>query len=176
MIALLAVATAGCGKGSPKITTEGSTTTSTTPVVESTTAVPATATLDVKPQSIRVGAAVTLTATKLQPQEVVKFEIDMPGGKTFTGGQHTADAAGTVTASYRTAAGTNPVGAYTVKVTGDKGSTGSGSFTVTAGAPSTTAKPSASGSSTTVAKATTSTTAKPRSSTTTAQHTTTTHA
>lgn len=122
-----------------------------------------------------------LTAKGLQPQEIVRFEIDIPGAKPFIGASHTAGADGTVTANYRTAGG-NPPGTYSVKVTGDKGSSATGAFTVTPGSSPTTAKPKTSGSSTTAPRTTTttrstsSTTAKPSSATTTTAKATTTTA
>jgi hypothetical protein len=176
VLAATAAVTASCGggKGSPKIENEaGSTTTAQT--VAPSTAPPSSATLEVKPSSVADGAVVSLTAKGLGSGEVVKFEIDMPGGKTFTGGPHTAGADGTVTANYRTAAATNPAGSYTVKVTGDKGASATAGFTITAGTTATTAKRSTSGGSTTTAKSTT-TTARgaTTTSTTTKQATTTT--
>lgn len=75
---------------------------------------------------------------KLNPQEKVAIEIDLPNGKTFTGQAHTAAADGAVNTVYRTTM-TDPAGTFQVKATGDHGDQSIGHFTATlAGAAATT--------------------------------------
>lgn len=119
----------------------------------STTLGMAAGTLSISPPSGPAGMSFTLTASRFPPGETVRFEINGPKDKTFTGPPHQVESNGTVSATYRTA--DDPPGEYTVKAKGDKGSSAEGSFQVTGG--TTTSE----GSSTTVHSSTTTTGPRP---------------
>lgn len=161
--AVCCLALAGCGLGggdSPKQTTTSQTT---VPPAS----VPKPAGIEVTPPSGPTGTTFKISA-KFQPQEKVSFEIDLPDGKTFKGGSHTAAADGTVDASYRTSQA-DPVGTFQVKAIGDHGDSNTGQFEVTSGGAPTTSR-GKSGSTTTIRAATTTV----RASTTTVRGQTTT--
>jgi len=86
--------------------------------------------LSVTPPSAKGGTGFEVKLEGAQPAEVVRFEIDAPSGKKFTGPPHTASPGGEVNATYQTNP-EDPVGNYTVVATGDKGTSATVQFTVT---------------------------------------------
>jgi hypothetical protein len=120
-------AVAGCGSSSPK-------TTSTTQAPTSSTASTATAaTVTVTPPQGPTGTAFKVAAAGFKPGESLRFEFSSAQGKPYTGPPHKVAADGTVSATYNPASGQQP-GVWTVKATGDQGTTAQGQFTVTSGA------------------------------------------
>ena len=86
--------------------------------------------LVINPAEGDAGQAFEFKLTGAVPSETITFEIDSAAGK-YTGGQHTASADGTVTASYQsTLAG--PGGAYNVTAIGNLGTTVRAGFLVAA--------------------------------------------
>jgi len=83
----------------------------------------------VTPSVALIGRAFTFTLTGAKAGEIVTFEIDAPGGSTFTGPPHGATPEGSVTTSYRTDAG-DDAGIYHVVATGDQGTSVQASFRV----------------------------------------------
>ena len=97
--------------------------------------------VDVDPRAGPIGTMFTLTATGLREGEAVMFEITFPGdGKAYPGAALTVPADGTATTTYRATTANQP-GEYLVRLTGPPGSLAEGRFTVTTGAPITTALP-----------------------------------
>jgi hypothetical protein len=127
LLSLCTVALAACGSGGGGAA-KATTTTSSAPAL-STTIGPQ-ASIEVRPPSGAVGASFELVANRFQPGEKVVFEIDAPDGKTFKGQAHTATAAGSVNATYKTGPG-NPAGTYKVRATGDRGTQSAGNFQLT---------------------------------------------
>jgi len=112
---------AACGSGG------GNKTTTTTAAAPTTLPKPV-ANIVVRPPSGNVGTSFTLIGTGFKPGESVTFEIDFPDGKKFGPGQpHKTTPDGAVQTTYRATPG-NPNGTYTVKATGDMGTTGEGTF------------------------------------------------
>jgi LysM repeat protein len=74
--------------------------------------------LAITPAQGPAGQGFTLVLTGAKPAEVVTFQIDSPGGATFTGPPHTASSRGVVTATYRTTPVDVP-GTYTITAKGD---------------------------------------------------------
>ncbi len=98
-------------------------TTTTLPVA---TVVP---TLVLTPAHAQVGNVINIKLTGAKPSEAVTFEIDSPDGRKSTGQPHTADADGSVTASYLTTQGNVP-GQYTVIASGSKATSARSTFTI----------------------------------------------
>jgi len=90
------------------------------------------ATLTVTPPTGAQGESFALKLTGAESGEAITFRVRSPKA-TFTGPAHVASADGSVTATYKSAA-TDPTGKYTVTATGNKGTTGEATFTVTAAA------------------------------------------
>jgi LysM repeat protein len=93
--------------------------------------------LVVTPREGQAGQAFQLELTGAVPSETIKFEIDSTAGK-YTGGPHTASAAGAVSATYQTSLG-GPARTYIVTATGNKGTTVRAGFRVVAATTATTA-------------------------------------
>jgi hypothetical protein len=70
-----------------------------------------------------------LTAARFPPGEKVKFEIRKPNGRAFSGPTHDVAPDGTVSAKYETTS--DPPGDYSVKATGEKGTTAEATFQLT---------------------------------------------
>jgi LysM repeat protein len=85
--------------------------------------------LTVTPPSGSAGTGFQLKLDGAQAAEIVRFEIDSPSGKKFSGPPHTASSGGEVNATYQTTPA-DPVGNYTVIATGDKGTSATAQFTV----------------------------------------------
>ena len=127
---------AACGGGGSK-----STTTTSAP---STTVPKPVANIEVRPSQGPVGTMFTLIGTGFKPGETVTFQVVFPdpAHAPFTGQPHKTTPDGAVQTTYRATPG-NPNGTYTVKATGDMGTTGQNTFvlgTATASATSTTAR------------------------------------
>lgn len=86
--------------------------------------------LVVTPASGPPGQAFQLRLTGARPSETITFEVDAPKGK-FTGPPHTADAGGSVTATYQTSI-TDPAGTFNVIAHGNAGTTAHVAFAVAA--------------------------------------------
>jgi LysM repeat protein len=86
--------------------------------------------LAVTPPSGPRGTGFQVKLEGAQPAEIVRFEIDAPSGKKFSGPPHTASPAGEVNATYQTNPA-DPAGTYTVIATGDQGTSATVQFTVT---------------------------------------------
>ena len=86
--------------------------------------------LSVTPPSGPGGTGFEVKLQGAQPAEIVRFEIDAPSGKKFSGPPHTASPAGDVNATYQTNS-EDPAGNYTVIATGDQGTSAITQFTVT---------------------------------------------
>jgi len=112
---------AGCGGGGSK-----STTTTSAP---STTVPKPVANIEVRPSQGPVGTMFTLIGTGFKPGETVTFQVVFPdpAHAPFTGQPHKTTPDGAVQTTYRATPG-NPNGTYTVKATGDMGTTGEGTF------------------------------------------------
>jgi len=91
-------------------------------------------TLTVTPPTGPAGTAFTLTAGGFLAGEAMTFEIDIPHKPRFVGPPHTADPDGKVTGMYTPQAG-NPLGTYTVKAVGARGTRAEAPVTVVAGSP-----------------------------------------
>ena len=124
-LAVCGLTLAACGSGGGSTPTTTSTSAASTP---STAAGPQ-KTIDVIPPSGPTGTTFQLHG-KFSPQEKVAIEINLPNGTTYKGQSHTANADGTVSASYRTAA-TDPAGTYQAQATGEHGEHLTGRFEVT---------------------------------------------
>jgi len=86
--------------------------------------------LVVTPTSGPPGQAFQLRLTGARPSETITFEVDAPKGK-FTGPPHTADAGGSVTATYQTSIN-DPAGTFNVIAHGNAGTTARVTFAVAA--------------------------------------------
>ena len=131
-VAFTAFAACGGGGGSKTTTTSAPSTTLPKPV----------ANIEVRPTSGPVGTAFTLIGTGFKPGETVTFQVVFPDPShpPFMGQPHKTTPDGAVQTTYRATPG-NPNGTYTVKATGDQGTTGEGTFvlgTATAGSTATT--------------------------------------
>jgi len=130
VFALSALAACGGGGGSK------STTTTSAP---STTLPPPVANIEIRPAQGPVGTAFTLIGTGFKPGETVTFQVVFPDPThpPFVGQPHKTSPDGAVQTTYRATPG-NPNGTYTVKATGDMGTTGQNTFVLgTASATST---------------------------------------
>jgi LysM repeat protein len=76
--------------------------------------------LVITPTDAPAGETFKFNVNGAKAGEVVLFEIDIPGGRKFTGQPHTASQDGIVSASYQTDSG-NDAGTYTVVANGDRG-------------------------------------------------------
>jgi hypothetical protein len=116
------------------------------------------ANIEVRPTSGPVGTAFTLIGTGFKPGETVTFQVLFPdpAHAPFMGQPHKTTPDGAVQTTYRATPG-NPNGTYTVKATGDMGTTGEGTFVLGA---------ATAGSSSTTGRSTTATTRAATSSTT----------
>jgi LysM repeat protein len=85
--------------------------------------------LVVTPTDAPAGETFKFSVNGAKAGENVTFEIDVPGGRKFTGQPHTASQDGTVSASYMTDSG-NSAGTYTVVANGDRGTSLRASFRV----------------------------------------------
>ena len=120
VFAFSALAACGGGGGSK------STTTTSAP---STTLPPPVANIEIRPAQAPVGTAFTLIGTGFKPGETVTFQVVFPDPThpPFVGQPHKTSPDGAVQTTYRATPG-NPNGTYTVKATGDMGTTGEGTF------------------------------------------------
>jgi hypothetical protein len=124
--ALVAAAVASCGGGGGKSTRSAATTSS--------SALPRpVANILVRPSTGNVGTSFNLIGTGFRPGETVIFDVEFPDGKRFTGQPHKTTPDGAVQTPYKATPG-NPAGTYTVRATGDEGTTGQNTFTL-GGAP-----------------------------------------
>ena len=108
----------------------------------STTLPPPVANIEIRPAQGPVGTAFTLIGTGFKPGETVTFQVVFPDPThpPFVGQPHKTSPDGAVQTTYRATPG-NPNGTYTVKATGDMGTTGQNTFVLgTASATSTTAR------------------------------------
>jgi len=121
---VVALAATACGSGG------GTKTTPTTRAAAPTTLPQPIANIEVRPAQGPVGTMFTLIGTGFRPGETVTFDVVFPDNKTFNGVPHKTTPDGAVQTTYRATAG-NPPGTYTVKATGDQGTTGELQFTVT---------------------------------------------
>jgi hypothetical protein len=116
------VVLAACGGGGSSkstTTTSGPPTTLPKPV----------ANIVIRPASGPVGTAFQLIGTGFKAGETVTFQVVFPDPShpPFVGQPHKTTPDGAVQTTYRATAG-NPNGTYTVKATGDMGTTGEGTF------------------------------------------------
>jgi hypothetical protein len=115
------VGLAACGGGGSKATTttSGPPTTLPKPV----------ANIVIRPAQGPVGTAFTLIGTGFKPGETVTFQVVFPDPShpPFAGQPHKTTPDGAVQTTYRATPG-NPNGTYTVKATGDMGTTGENTF------------------------------------------------
>jgi hypothetical protein len=134
-----------CGGG-------GGSKSTTTTSAPSTTLPKPVANIEIRPAQGPVGTSFTLIGTGFKPGETVTFQVVFPdpAHPPFVGQPHKTTPDGAVQTTYRATAG-NPNGTYTVKATGDQGTTGENTFVLG------TASPSASTTATTRAAATTTT-------------------
>jgi len=126
---------AACGGGG------GSKSTTTTARVSTTLPKPV-ANIEVRPAQGPVGTAFTLIGTGFKPGETVTFQVVFPDPShpPFVGPPHKTAPDGALRVEYRATPG-NPNGTYTVKATGDQGTTGEGQFVLGAtGGTATTAR------------------------------------
>jgi hypothetical protein len=131
VFASVGIAACGGGGGSKATTTtSGPPTTLPKPV----------ANIVIRPAQGPVGTAFTLIGTGFKPGETVTFQVVFPDPShpPFAGQPHKTTPDGAVQTTYRATPG-NPNGTYTVKATGDMGTTGENTFVLgAAGAASTT--------------------------------------
>jgi len=113
---------AACGGG-------GGSKSTTTTSAPSTTLPKPVANIVVRQPSGPVGTAFTLIGTGFKPGETVTFQVVFPdpAHPPFMGQPHKTTPDGAVQTTYRATPG-NPNGTYTVKATGDQGTTGEGTF------------------------------------------------
>ena len=98
--------------------------------IATTTSLPAgPAALVISPSHAQVGNVFNIKLTGAKSGEAVTFEIDSPGGRKTTGQPHTAEADGSVEASYLTTQANGP-GQYTVIATGNLGTSARGTFSI----------------------------------------------
>jgi len=130
---------AACGGG-------GGSKSTTTTSAPSTTLPKPVANIEIRPSAGPVGSTFTLIGTGFQPGETVTFQVVFPDPShpPFIGQPHKTSPDGAVQTTYRATAG-NPNGTYTVKATGDLGTTGQNTFVLgTASATTATTSPTAS--------------------------------
>ena len=134
--------TAACGGGGSKATTttSSSSTTQPTPV----------ANIVIRPPQGPVGSTFTLIGTGFKAGETVTFQILFPDPShpPFVGQPHKTTPDGAVQTTYRSTTG-NPNGTYTVKATGDMGTTGQNTFVLGTGGATTATTLATSAASTT---------------------------
>jgi hypothetical protein len=125
---------AACGSGG------GSKSTTTTSGPPTTLPKPV-ANIEVRPAQGPVGTMFTLIGTGFRPGETVTFQVVFPDPShpPFMGQPHKTTPDGAVQTTYRATPG-NPNGTYTVKATGDQGTTGEGQFVLGAAGTATTAR------------------------------------
>ena len=147
VFAFVGLAACGGGGGSKTTTTSAAPTTLPKPV----------ANIEIRPAQGPVGTAFTLIGTGFKPGETVTFQVVFPDPShpPFAGQPHKTTPDGAVQTQYRATPG-NPNGTYTVKATGDMGTTGENTF-VLGPAGATTATTARSTTATTRAGAVTST-------------------
>jgi hypothetical protein len=138
---------AACGGGGSKSTTTTSSSSTTLPKPV--------ANIVIRPGQGPVGTTFTLIGTGFKPGETVTFQILFPDPShpPFAGQPHKSTPDGAVQTTYRATPG-NPDGTYTVKATGDMGTTGENTFVLGA-AGATTATTAAAATGTTRAATTT---------------------
>ena len=120
VLALVALAACGGGGGSkPTTTTSAAPTTVPKPV----------ANIEIRPAQGPTGTAFTLIGTGFKPGETVTFQVVFPdpAHPPFVGQAHKTTPDGAVQTTYRATPG-NPNGTYTVKATGDMGTSGENTF------------------------------------------------
>jgi hypothetical protein len=88
----------------------------------------------IRPAQGPVGTAFTLIGTGFKPGETVTFQVVFPDPShpPFAGQPHKTTPDGAVQTTYRATPG-NPNGTYTVKATGDMGTTGENTFVLGTG-------------------------------------------
>src|SRR5205085_9414294 len=132
VFAFVGLAACGGGGGSKTTTTSAAPTTLPKPV----------ANIEIRPAQGPVGTAFTLIGTGFKPGETVTFQVVFPDPShpPFAGQPHKTAPDGALRVEYRATPG-NPNGTYTVKATGDQGTTGEGQFVLGAtGGTATTAR------------------------------------
>jgi hypothetical protein len=119
VFAFTGLAACGGGGGSKTTTTSAAPTTLPKPV----------ANIVVRPAQGPVGTTFMLIGTGFKPGENVTFQVVFPDPShpPFSGPPHKTTPDGAVQTQYRATAG-NPNGTYTVKATGDMGTTGENTF------------------------------------------------
>ena len=119
VFAFIGLAACGGGGGSKTTTTSAAPTTLPKPV----------ANIEIRPAQGPVGTAFTLIGTGFKPGETVTFQVVFPDPShpPFAGQPHKTTPDGAVQTQYRATPG-NPNGTYTVKATGDMGTTGENTF------------------------------------------------
>jgi len=117
--AFTTLAACGGGGGSKTTTTSAAPTTLPKPV----------ANIVIRPAQGPVGTTFTLIGTGFKPGETVTFQVVFPDPShaPFTGQPHKTTPDGAVQTTYKATPG-NPNGTYTVKATGDMGTTGENTF------------------------------------------------
>jgi hypothetical protein len=123
---------AACGGG-------GGSKSTTTTAAASTTLPKPVANIEIRPTSGPVGSTFTLIGTGFKPGETVTFQVVFPdpAHPPFVGQPHKTTPDGAVQTTYRATAG-NPNGTYTVKASGDMGTTGENTFVLGTAPPATT--------------------------------------
>ena len=134
VFAFVGLAACGGGGGSKTTTTSAAPTTLPKPV----------ANIEIRPAQRPVGTAFTLIGTGFKPGETVTFQVVFPDPShpPFAGQPHKTTPDGSVQTQYRATPG-NPNGTYTVKATGDMGTTGENTFVLGAAGTATTARSTA---------------------------------
>lgn len=94
------------------------------------------ATLTISPTTGPPGQVFSLTLSGAKSGESITFQINGPGGTSFTGPPHTAQATGQVAAGYATSGG-DAAGQYQVTAKGNQGTLVQGSFQVSRSATTT---------------------------------------
>ena len=79
-----------------------------------------------------MGTVFSLSFSGATQTETITFQVEGPGGQTFTGSPHNPAPDGTVSTYYATTQGDLP-GSYTVVATGSLGSSARAAFVVTTG-------------------------------------------
>jgi hypothetical protein len=138
---------AACGGGGSKSTTTTSSSSTTLPKPV--------ANIVIRPGQGPIGTTFMLIGTGFKPGETVTFQILFPDPShaPFAGQPHKATPDGAVQTTYKATPG-NPDGTYTVKATGDMGTTGENTFVLGA-AGATTATTASAATGTTRAATTT---------------------
>jgi LysM repeat protein len=89
------------------------------------------ATLAISPTVGPPGQVFSLTLSSAKPGETVTFQINSPGGASYTGPTHTVPVSGVVAAGYATSGG-DPSGQYKVIAKGNQGTSAQATFVVNA--------------------------------------------